>query len=68
MRIANPAVIPRNHVVQAALEAAVEREDFQPFEDLLDAVSRPYDDRPNLDFYTTPARPDQCVTATFCGT
>ena len=35
MRLANPAYIPRNHVVEAALDAAVERRDFLPFEDLL---------------------------------
>jgi serine/tyrosine/threonine adenylyltransferase len=68
MRQSNPVVIPRNHVVQAALEAAMERQDFQPFEDLLEAVSRPYEDRPGLESYTAPARPEQCITATFCGT
>ena len=36
MRLASPAYIPRNHVVEAALDAAVERRDFQPFEDLLE--------------------------------
>jgi uncharacterized protein YdiU (UPF0061 family) len=68
MRLANPAFIPRNHIVEAALAAAVERDDFQPFEELLDVVSRPFEDRPNLARYTTPARPEECVTATFCGT
>jgi uncharacterized protein YdiU (UPF0061 family) len=68
MRAASPAFIPRNHIVEAALAAAVTRQDFQPFEELLDVVSRPYDDRPGLERYTTPARPEECVTATFCGT
>jgi serine/tyrosine/threonine adenylyltransferase len=68
MRTANPAFIPRNHVVQAALNAAVARQDFQPFEELLDVVSRPYEDRPDLERYTTPARPEECVSETFCGT
>ncbi len=68
MRMSNPAFIPRNHLVEAALDAAVERQDFCPFEELLDVVSRPYEDRPNLDQYTTPASPDQCVNQTFCGT
>jgi len=36
MRMANPAFIPRNHMVQAVLDAAIERQDFQPFEELLD--------------------------------
>ena len=68
MRLANPAFIPRNHMVEAALNAAVTEQNFQPFEALLDVVSRPYDDRPDLERYTTPARPEECVTATFCGT
>jgi serine/tyrosine/threonine adenylyltransferase len=68
MRRVNPAFIPRNHMVEAALKAAVERQDFQPFEDLLEVVSRPYDERPGLDRYAAPAPPDERVLYTFCGT
>jgi len=68
MRRVNPAFIPRNHLVEAALEAASRRQDFQPFEDLLDAVSRPYEERPGLESYAMPARPEECVLQTFCGT
>jgi uncharacterized protein YdiU (UPF0061 family) len=68
MRNSNPAFIPRNHMVEAALNAAAERQDFQPFEELLDVVSRPYEDRPELEQYTIPALPAQCVSQTFCGT
>jgi uncharacterized protein YdiU (UPF0061 family) len=68
MRMANPAFIPRNHIVEVVLEGAVERQDFGPFEKLLDVVSRPYEDRPDLERYATPARPEECVTQTFCGT
>jgi uncharacterized protein YdiU (UPF0061 family) len=64
----SPAFIPRNHVVEAALDAAVWRQDLQPFEELLDVVSRPYEDRPTLERYATPARPEECVRQTFCGT
>ncbi len=68
MRLANPAFIPRNHLVEAAIDAAVQRQDFQPFEQLLDVVSLPYDDRPNLERFATPARPEERVLQTFCGT
>jgi serine/tyrosine/threonine adenylyltransferase len=68
MRIANPAYIPRNHVVEAMIEAAVERQDFQPFDALLQVVSHPYEARPGLERYATPARPEECVLQTFCGT
>jgi uncharacterized protein YdiU (UPF0061 family) len=68
MRMASPAFIPRNHVVEAALDAAVGRQDFLPFEELLDVVSRPYEDRPDLERYGTPASPEEWVSRTFCGT
>jgi uncharacterized protein YdiU (UPF0061 family) len=68
MRTANPLFIPRNHLVEAALDAAMGRQDFKLFEELLDVVSRPYEDRPHLERYTTPAAPEQSVRQTFCGT
>jgi uncharacterized protein YdiU (UPF0061 family) len=68
MRKVNPAFIPRNHLVEAALDAAIERQDFQPFEAMLDVLSRPYEERPGLERYATPARPEECVRSTFCGT
>jgi uncharacterized protein YdiU (UPF0061 family) len=55
-------------MVEAALDAAVWRQDLQPFEELLDVVSRPYEDRPTLERYATPACPEECVRQTFCGT
>jgi uncharacterized protein YdiU (UPF0061 family) len=68
MRSVNPAFIPRNHLVEGALEAASGRQDFQPFEELLDVVSRPYEERPGLERYAMAARPEECVRQTFCGT
>jgi uncharacterized protein YdiU (UPF0061 family) len=68
MRKANPAFIPRNHLVEAALVAAIERHDFGPFQQMLDVLSHPFDDQPDSALYATPARPEECVTQTFCGT
>jgi serine/tyrosine/threonine adenylyltransferase len=68
MRAVNPLFIPRNHLIEAALNAAVERQDFKPFEALLDVVTRPYVDHPELDHFAEPARPEERVIATFCGT
>ncbi len=68
MRAANPAFIPRNHLVEITLAAAVDHGNYQPFEAMLDVVSRPYEDRPELELYATPATPEQCVRQTFCGT
>ncbi len=68
MQTVNPAFIPRNHIVEAALAAAVERADFQPFEELLGVLSRPFDDDPALRHYATPPREEERVLQTFCGT
>jgi uncharacterized protein YdiU (UPF0061 family) len=68
MRASNPAFIPRNHLVETALAAAVEHADFAPFEKLMDILSRPYDDNPALEHYTLPARDEERVSQTFCGT
>jgi serine/tyrosine/threonine adenylyltransferase len=64
----NPVYIPRNHLVEEALATATEG-DLAPFERLLDVVTAPYDERPGLDRYATPAPEDFGVTyRTFCGT
>jgi uncharacterized protein YdiU (UPF0061 family) len=68
MRAANPAFIARNHQVEAAIGAAVERQDFLPFETLLAVLARPFDDQPEASYYAAPPRPEQRVLATFCGT
>ncbi|HTB04243.1 MAG TPA: YdiU family protein [Bradyrhizobium sp.] len=68
MRAVNPAFIPRNHRIEAVIEAAVNRDDFAPFEELLTVLSRPYQDQPALARYAEAPEPHQCVRQTFCGT
>ena len=68
MRAANPAFIPRNHLVEEAISAAVNNRDFSPFESLLTVLSMPYEDQPAVGRYADPPRPDQVVHQTFCGT
>jgi protein adenylyltransferase len=68
MRKVNPAFIPRNHQVEAALSAATANQDFQPFEELLDVVTHPYEDWPDRERYAQPARREERVLQTFCGT
>jgi uncharacterized protein YdiU (UPF0061 family) len=68
MRAANPAFIPRNHLVEEAIIAAVDDGNFSAFERLLSVVSEPYEDNPALGRYADPPRPDQVVHETFCGT
>jgi serine/tyrosine/threonine adenylyltransferase len=68
MRSANPAYIPRNHRVEAALAAAVERDDLAPFEELLKVLALPFEDRAEFAAYAEPPPEDQRVCQTFCGT
>jgi protein adenylyltransferase len=67
MRAANPAFIPRNHRVEAALGAA-EGGDYGPFHKLLSILQRPYDDQPEVAEYAQPPQPSERVLRTFCGT
>ncbi|MEZ0272043.1 MAG: YdiU family protein [Methylophilaceae bacterium] len=68
MRSANPAVIPRNHLVEAALSAAVEDNDFAPFEKLLAVLASPFEETPENVEYRMPAPPSRWPYQTFCGT
>jgi len=68
MRAANPVLIPRNHKVEEALQAATRHGDFEPFLALLEALARPYQDRPGIQALQAPPRPEERVRQTFCGT
>jgi uncharacterized protein YdiU (UPF0061 family) len=64
----NPAFIPRNHRVEAVIDAAVKRNDFAPFEALLAVLAKPYDDQPTSASYAEPPKRHERVLQTFCGT
>ena len=69
MRQANPLVIPRNHLVEEALSAATDAADLQPFEDLLRAVTRPFEEAPEATRYAESATASfMAGFRTFCGT
>lgn len=68
MRGANPAFIPRNHRIEAAIAAAEERSDFSLFETLLSVLASPYEDQPAFTAYMSAPRPEEVVHQTFCGT
>jgi uncharacterized protein YdiU (UPF0061 family) len=63
----NPAYIPRNHLVEEALEAATGG-DLAPFERLVAVVGAPFDERPELARYAQPAPASAGRYVTFCGT
>jgi len=68
MRAVNPAFIPRNHRLEAALDAASTRSDMAPFNELLALVQRPFDDQPGFEAWMLPPADHERVLATFCGT
>lgn len=67
MKANNPVVIPRNHKVEQALEAASSGE-YKPFHDLMAALKEPYKNQPELKPYQSSPNPDERIYQTFCGT
>ncbi|MBM7609619.1 uncharacterized protein YdiU (UPF0061 family) [Lysinibacillus composti] len=67
MRANNPAVIPRNHRVEEALDAAVEG-DYNVMHRLLDVLSKPFDYTKDHAEYCSLPEPSNRPYRTFCGT
>lgn len=68
MYAANPAFIPRNHLVQEAITAATDNSDLALFNQLVDVLAKPNSYVPALARFATPPLPEQAVCQTFCGT
>ena len=67
MKSRNPAVIPRNHKVEEALESAIIG-NLKPFEDLVSILKEPYTERAALKAYKNPLKTGSADYKTFCGT
>jgi len=67
MRSSNPLVIPRNHKVEEALDAA-NSGNLKPTKNLLKILEKPYEERKEISEYQSPAAPSSEVYKTFCGT
>ena len=68
MYAVNPVYIPRNHLVEEAIDAAVNQQDFEPFHTLVDVLAQPFEFNDTRARFATPPRPEQVVRQTFCGT
>ena len=68
MREANPAYIPRNHRVERVIVAAVERNDFGPFEEFSQVLAAPYVERAAYAGFADAPQFQERVLQTFCGT
>lgn len=64
----NPAVIPRNHRVEAALDTAVTKGDYSVLENLLRVLARPYEHTPEQAGYADLPDTSAGPYRTFCGT
>ncbi len=68
MRGVNPIYIPRNHRIEQVIDAAVTRENFSMFDEMLGVVTDPYREQPQQSRYAQPPAPAERVLQTFCGT
>ena len=67
MKKNNPLIIPRNHKVEEALEAA-NNDDLNPMKNLLKVLEKPYENQSKTNNYQSPAPPSEKKYQTFCGT
>jgi uncharacterized protein YdiU (UPF0061 family) len=68
MRNVNPVYIPRNHLIEAAIRAAEDHDDFSVFHALHEVLQQPSELQPGKDAYMQPPQPHEVVHKTFCGT
>lgn len=64
----NPLFIPRNHQIEAAIDAATDHSDFKLFHELVDTLTQPFTDQPERAYLALPPEKGQGVFRTFCGT
>ena len=64
----NPAYIPRNHWVEAAIEQGTRHQDFSIFHQLVDVLSKPFVYQEEHKVFAMAPTPEQEVLQTFCGT
>ena len=68
MRLANPIVIARNHRVEQVIDAAVDHNDFEPFQRLSRVLANPFEIDPADRELEAPPQPEERVLQTYCGT
>lgn len=67
LRKTNPLYIPRNHLVQKAIEKSYEGDDSY-FHRLNEVLTRPFESQEDAEEFASPAKPSERVYQTFCGT
>ncbi|MBO6557312.1 MAG: YdiU family protein [Pseudomonadales bacterium] len=64
----NPVMIPRNHLIEEAIQQASENESFESFHLLVDQLETPFSQEGKTDKLLKRPRPEEVVRQTFCGT
>ncbi|MBT8404845.1 MAG: YdiU family protein [Gemmatimonadetes bacterium] len=64
----NPVYVPRNHLVEAALQAAEAHGELGPLATLLEVLQDPYRERAGYEGFADPAPDDFGPYVTYCGT
>ena len=64
----NPAIIPRNHIVEKSILAAELNSNYSYFNNLIEVLKKPYEEIEKNKEYQKPPNPDEEVFRTFCGT
>lgn len=67
LREINPLYIPRNHLIQKAIDFSYEGDDSF-FHRLNDVLQKPFNFQKGCEEFSKPASPDERVYQTFCGT
>ena len=67
MKNKNPLVIPRNHLVEKAINKAVEKCDFSMVNDLVEVLKKPFETNKKINLFEPP-KPGEDIKNTFCGT
>ena len=68
MKSNNPSIIPRNHRVEEALEAAVKNSDYTVMDKLLEVLKTPYDYSEDKEEYISLPKESTVPYKTYCGT
>jgi len=68
MRSNNPLIIPRNHKVEEALEAASNEGILKPLHNLLKYLKKPYENQVGISDFQTVPESNGKIYKTFCGT
>ena len=68
MNAVNPLFIPRNHLVEKAINEIVEKNNLSPLDDLLEVLKNPFTEKKNKSKFSRPPDNSEDIKNTFCGT